>query len=122
LAALDQAVYPMLTCREHLKLAADLRGCEARDQELLEHVSLQDASEKLASHLSTGMRARLKIALAIQNDPDVLMMDEPGAGLDEAGRELVARITKAQAERGALILATNDPLERRLANLELSLS
>ncbi len=122
LAALDQALYPSLTCREHLLLASDLRGCEARDQELLEKISLAEAADKPASQLSTGMRTRLKMALAIQNDPEVLLLDEPGAGLDEDGRALVALIADEQSSRGALIFATNDPFERRLANLELSIS
>lgn len=121
-AALDQALYPALTVREHLLLAADLRCCDARDQELLEKIDLVDAADRLASHLSTGMRARLKMALAIQNDPDVLLLDEPGAGLDEAGRALVQQISDEQSQRGALIIATNDPLERRLANFELALA
>lgn len=121
-AALDQALYPNLTVREHLLLAADLRCCEPRDQELIELIDLVDAADRLASHLSTGMRARLKMALAIQTDPEVLLLDEPGAGLDEPGRELVKTITDQQSKRGALIIATNDPLERRLANLELALA
>lgn len=62
------------------------------------------------------------MALAVQHEPDVLLLDEPGAGLDEAGRGLVAEIAEEQAGRGALIFATNDPVERRLANLELSIS
>lgn len=122
LSALDQALYPTMTCREHLTFAADVRNCDAREQELLEKISLVDAADKPASQLSTGMRARLKMALAIQNDPEILLLDEPCAGLDEAGRDLVVVIAKEQSERGALVIATNDPLERRLANLELTIS
>ncbi len=122
LCALEQSVYAQLTVEEHLELTADLRGCPARIEELLEKIDLAYARDVLASHLSTGMKARLKLAMAIQANPVALLLDEPGAGLDEAGRNLVARITAEQAERGCLVVATNDPIERRLANLELELA
>jgi len=122
LCALDQSVYSQLTVEEHLELTADLRGCPARIDELLKKIDLAYARDVVAGHLSTGMRARLKIAMAIQADPAALLLDEPGAGLDEDGRNLVARITSEQSERGCVIVATNDPAERRLANLELELA
>lgn len=122
LCALEQALYGQLTVAEHLELTADLRGCPARVDELLEKVNLGYASAVPASQLSTGMKARLKLAMAIQPEPKALLLDEPGAGLDEEGRNLVDRITSEQSARGCLIVATNDPLERRLANLELQLA
>jgi ABC-type multidrug transport system ATPase subunit len=119
--ALEQSLYAPLTTAEHLHLAADLRGCEARESALLDLVGLSGARDLHASELSTGMKARLKLALAIQTDPQVLILDEPGASLDEMGRSLVERIVEQQADRGCLVFATNDPAERRLANLELRL-
>ncbi len=121
LSALDQALYPHLTVREHLILASDLRGCPARTEELLVRIGLVEAGDRFAALLSTGMRSRLRLALAIQPEPALLLLDEPGASLDEDGRTLVASICDEQGQRGCLILATNDPEERRLANLELNL-
>jgi len=72
--------------------------------------------------MSTGMKARLKLALAIQANPLLLLLDEPSAGLDEHGRALVESIAREQTQRGCLVLATNDPAERRLATLELELA
>lgn len=122
LSALEQALYPNLTVGEHLQFAADLRGCEARTDELLGQVGLGYARDFPASQLSTGMKSRVKIAMAVQARPKVLLLDEPGAGLDEAGRALVDEIAAEQTQRGCLIVATNDPAERRLANLELELA
>jgi len=65
------------------------------------------------------MRARLKLALALQPDPDVLLLDEPGAGLDEAGRALIEGVVASQLKKGVVVLATNEPLERRFATFEL---
>ncbi len=120
-AALEMALYSSLTVVEHLRLAADLRGCDARSDELLDMVGLTYARELSAGQLSTGMKARLKLAMAIQPRPAVLLLDEPSAALDEQGRALVAQIAQEQTARGALVVATNDPQERSLATHELAL-
>lgn len=120
-AALDQPVYPTLTVAEHLELAAELRGCPARVQELLDEVEMRYAADVAGRHLSTGMRARLKFALAVQAEPPAVLLDEPGAGLDERGRGLVSSLIDSRRARTAFILATNDPLERRYATHELAL-
>lgn len=120
-AALEMALYSSLTVDEHLALSADLRGCESRADELLDMVGLAYARDLPAGQLSTGMKARLKLAMAIQPRPTVLLLDEPGAALDEQGRALVARIAEEQTARGALVVATNDPQERSLATHELVL-
>ncbi len=120
-AALEMALYASLTVDEHLDLAAKLRGCDPRKDELLESVNLAYARDLPAAQLSTGMKARLKLAMAVQPRPTVLLLDEPGAALDEEGRELVKRIAEEQTQRGALVVATNDPQERRLATHELVL-
>ncbi|CAN5675825.1 heme ABC exporter ATP-binding protein CcmA [soil metagenome] len=117
-SALDQALYADLNASEHLYLAGDLRGVPARSDELLAKVDLADMPVR---EMSTGMRARLRMALAIQAEPFALLLDEPGASLDEPGRKLVADIADEQAARGCLILATNDPRERRFADFELEL-
>ncbi len=121
LSALEQSLYPSLTALEHLDLAARLRACESRAGSLLKMVGLEHASDLQAGHLSTGMKARLKMALAVQAQPAVLLLDEPGASLDEEGRALVEAIVLEQAARGCVLFASNDPSERRLANLELRL-
>ena len=120
-AALEMALYAPLTVDEHLRLAADLRGCEPRTDELLESVGLAYARDLPATQLSTGMKARLKLAMAVQPRPTVLLLDEPGAALDEEGKALVARLADEQTARGALVVATNDPAERRLATHEIAL-
>lgn len=120
-AALDQPVYPVLTVAEHLLLAADLRGCDARVEELLDEVELTYAAGVAGRHLSTGMRARLKFALAVQAEPQTILLDEPSAGLDERGRQVVDRLVHRRRERTAFIIATNDPQERKYASHEISL-
>lgn len=119
-SALDLSTYPQLTAREHLRIFAEIRNCPPRDKELLGYVGLTD-SDLPAGQLSSGQRSRLRLALAIQSEPKVLFLDEPGAAMDEFGRELVTRIVSDQLARGCAILATNDPLERRFATHVLEL-
>ncbi|MCA0360019.1 MAG: ABC transporter ATP-binding protein [Armatimonadetes bacterium] len=118
-AALDLALYPQLTAREHLEYAGALRGVPARVEELLGLVGLAEAIEKRCGAMSTGMRARMKLALAIQHSPDVLVLDEPTAALDEQGRAVVDAVVHGFA--GACLIATNDPEDRRWATHELDL-
>ncbi len=120
-SALDLSLYSDLSVAEHLEFTGSLRGCNSRAQELLELVGLSRSAKVLAEHLSSGMRARLRLAIALQATPDVLLLDEPSASLDGEGRDLVARICKTQLESGCVILATNDPLEQQLATHELKL-
>jgi ABC-type multidrug transport system ATPase subunit len=120
-SALDLALWPQLSAREHLDLAADLRGLPRSPMQSLTEVGLEDNADKLVSQFSTGMRARLKFALATQHSPGLLILDEPSASLDQFGRDLVVRTVEAAQERGAVVLATNDPADRRLATHELEL-
>ncbi|MBS1720501.1 MAG: ABC transporter ATP-binding protein [Armatimonadetes bacterium] len=120
-AALDMSVYPHLSVREHLEFTAAAREIDSNPVQEIAAVGLAGAEEKLGHQLSTGMKTRLKLAMAVQAKPPVLVLDEPSAGLDDAGRALVERILSEQRERGLAILATNDPTERGLATVELHL-
>lgn len=120
-SAIDQAVYSNLTVAEHLEFTADCRGTDANVRFWLERIGLAAFADRPAGLLSTGMRARLKLALAAQAGPQILALDEPGAALDADGIALIDDLVREQAERGACILATNDPAERRYGNLELAI-
>ncbi|HET6645185.1 MAG TPA: ABC transporter ATP-binding protein [Fimbriimonadales bacterium] len=113
-------LYPMLSAEEHLQLAGNLRGIPASCG-LLDRVGLHAKARDRVSTYSTGMRSRLKFALAIQQRPELLVLDEPGAGLDKGGRALLDELVDEQRKRGAIVLATNDPAERRFGDLELRL-
>lgn len=121
MAAIEMALYPALSCVEHLRLTADLRGCNERSEELLGRVGLLPAADLASSRLSTGMKSRLRLAMALQGEPLVLLLDEPGAAMDEAGKALLDGIVEEQSARGVLVYATNDPAERRHATHELAL-
>ncbi|MET3978297.1 ABC-type multidrug transport system ATPase subunit [Mucilaginibacter sp. UYP25] len=91
------AIYQHLTGRENLlNRAMLLQVNEAKVDEMLKLVQLTDAADKKAGQYSLGMKQRLGIALALLNDPKLLILDEPTNGLDPNGiieiRELMLRL------------------------------
>ena len=80
---------------------------EARIQELLETVNLTDAAAKKIGALSGGMRQRLGIAQAMINNPVILILDEPTAGLDPRERIRFRNLISKFAEDRIVIIATH---------------
>ena len=111
LFAPDAPVYRELSALENLRFFARARGLKISDEELrahLERFALKGRAADLAGELSSGLRARLGFAVATLHAPSLLLLDEPSANLDEAGRELLAGVLAEQRQRGLALLATND--------------
>ncbi|MGM0651506.1 MAG: ABC transporter ATP-binding protein [Bacillota bacterium] len=107
-------LYGQLTALENLEFFSDLRGMSKSMQglnNLLERVQLTRNTKLPVSVYSSGMKQRLKIALALLHEPPILLLDEPTATLDQDGKELVNKIIKEQAEKGIVLIATNDSAE-----------
>ena len=120
-AALDLALYPQLSAHEHVTLFAKFRGIADPGAQVLEQVGLGDTGNKHVGAFSTGMRARLKLVLATFYGPEVLLLDEPTAALDDEGQSLIGETVRRQLEKGAVILATNSETDRKYATHELEL-
>jgi ABC-2 type transport system ATP-binding protein len=104
--------YPELTVVENLHWAGHLRGLrapalEAAIDDALEQLQLTDLSERLAGRLSAGMAQRLGLAQAVLHKPDILILDEPTAGLDPLQTEQIRELLAALAVDCSLILATH---------------
>ncbi len=107
LSAPDAPVYRELTCLENLQFFSG--GADADTlQTHLSNWNLDKRAHDLAGELSSGLRARLGLAVAAWFEPPILLLDEPSANLDEGGRELVEKLIAAQRARGVTLLATND--------------
>jgi heme exporter protein A len=122
----DLSLYGELTAEENLDFFERVRGRTStpdRARALLGEVGLppESHSKKSLSSLSTGQRQRVKLAYATLHDPGVLLLDEPGANLDEAGRAVVQRIVASQRSRGITIIASNDLRDLALADETVAL-
>ncbi len=84
----DFGVYDNLSARELLRYLAALKGVHGaqRIEAMLEAVNLHQVADRLVGGFSGGMRQRLGIAQALINDPDLVIVDEPTAGLDPEER------------------------------------
>jgi heme exporter protein A len=124
LVAPDLTLYGELTALENLEFFARVRSLAwspAEAEALLARVGLAGRGRDLAGTFSSGMRVRLKYAVALQPEPRALLLDEPTAMLDVGGAEVVEGIIAEQRRRGVLVLATNDPSETRHGDLFLDL-
>lgn len=123
-AATDGALYGALSALEHLRWWATLHNLPISEEGLITHLQRYELAA-YAHHwvrtFSTGMRQRLRLAIATLCRPPVLLLDEPGAGLDEAGKRLLEQTLHEHGQSGIVILATNDPGEYRYATLHLRL-
>ena len=84
----DFGVYDNLTAHEFLSYFAALKGVHSRKrvEEMLEMVNLHAVAKRTVGGFSGGMKQRLGIAQALINDPDLVIVDEPTAGLDPEER------------------------------------
>lgn len=98
-------LYPSLSARENLLFFARFTGVsEAKVDELLKMVDLDPAEKKSFSTFSLGMKQRLGIALALMNDPELLIFDEPTNGLDPEGIVQVRTILKDLSRMGKTLI------------------
>jgi ABC-2 type transport system ATP-binding protein len=105
----DFGVYPNLTALEFLQYFAALKGVRdpARLRRMLEMVNLHEHADRQAAGFSGGMRRRLGIAQALLNDPDVLIVDEPTAGLDPEERLRFRHLLSEIGLRKLVIVSTH---------------
>lgn len=104
--------YAHFTVEEFLRYMCVLKNipakiAETRIQELLETVNLADARKKKVGALSGGMRQRMGIAQAMLNEPGILILDEPTAGLDPRERIRFRNLISHFSEERTVILATH---------------
>ncbi|MES3024070.1 MAG: ABC transporter ATP-binding protein [Pseudomonadota bacterium] len=105
----DFGVYPNLSALEFLQYFAALKGVDdpQRPAQVLELVNLHGQAARQASTFSGGMRRRLGIAQALLNDPDILVVDEPTAGLDPEERLRFRHLLSELGMRKLVIVSTH---------------
>ena len=104
--------YPEFSVKDYLLYIASLKGirpvvAKKRVKELLEQVGLSKAANKKMKKLSGGMKRRVGIAQAILNNPKILILDEPTAGLDPTERVRFRNMISELSKERIVILSTH---------------
>ncbi len=117
---------PFLSARENVELAEEIRGLTpgAPKRDLLGSVGLAERSAQRVSRLSAGEQVRVAVARALAAEPELLLVDEPTARLDQANALTLAALLSrlARETQSAVVCATHDPLLIEQADARLALA
>lgn len=111
-------LYDDLTCRENLVYYGRLYAvdnCSGRADEALSRLGLAHRAQRRVRTLSNGMQKRLAIARAILHQPQVLLLDEPVAGLDRESIGILRALLEEWTENGRSVVMTTHYLELGLS-------
>ena len=114
-------LYPALTALENLAFwqkASGLASDRKTLTDMLGHVGLARHALTRAGVFSRGMKQRLSLARVLLQKPGILLLDEPGTGLDAASHQLLDEEIRSAAARGACVIAVSHDMEhdRELAD------
>ena len=116
-------LYEDLTAVENLRFACALYGADVRRvAEALERVGLAEVGGERVAGFSHGMRQRLALARGLLRGPELLLLDEPYAGLDAAAKAMVDQVVLAARTAGhTVVLATHEPVREGLVTATVSM-
>jgi ABC-2 type transport system ATP-binding protein len=112
----EYAFYPMLSCLENLRFFAGIQGQRGahlarRVNEVAAFARIETVLRRRAGELSGGLRRRLNLAIGLLTEPDILLLDEPTAGVDPQSRGFLLDSIRALAGAGKIIVYTSHYME-----------
>jgi heme exporter protein A len=117
----DLFFYDELTANENLQFFARVSGIGQHNfDEELSKMGLKGRGNDLVKSYSSGMKQRLKYILALIKNPPLMLLDEPTANLDKAGKAIVSDIIQSR-NAGITVIATNEPDEFKFSERKIEL-
>lgn len=112
----ERGMYPRMKVRDHLVYYGRLSGLRgatagATADEWLERLGLADRADDIVQSLSSGNQQRVQLALALLDEPDLLVLDEPFSGLDPIAVGMLSEVLREQVARGAALLLSSHQLD-----------
>jgi ABC-2 type transport system ATP-binding protein len=112
----ERGLYPAMRAGEQVVYFARLHGFSRHDADtqaraVLAELGLEDGWNDRTDHLSGGLQQRLQLATALVHDPEVVVLDEPFAGLDPVAVDALSDSLRQRAGRGATVLFSSHQLD-----------
>jgi ABC-2 type transport system ATP-binding protein len=112
----EYALYPMLSCRENLRFFGGVQGLagtrlKARIEAVASFARIEGVLARRAGQLSGGLKRRLNLAIGLLTDPQVLLLDEPTAGVDPQSRAFLLDSIRSLARADRIIIYTSHYME-----------
>ena len=112
-----------LTTIEHFEFHAKFKSIinTLSIQEMIQMIGLENSTDKQIRYFSSGMKQRLKLALAIFSNAPILLLDEPCSNLDKEGYALYKQLIQQYAMHKLIIVGSNDPEEYAFCTQQINL-
>jgi ABC-type multidrug transport system ATPase subunit len=112
-----------LTTLEHFEFHTTFKSLihSLTIKEMIQLIGLENATQKQIRYFSSGMKQRLKLALAIFSTAPILLLDEPCSNLDKEGYALYKQLIQQYAMHKLIIVGSNDPEEYAFCNQQINL-
>ena len=111
----ERGMYQRMKVRDHLVYYATMCGLRESSGTVvdrwLERLGLTDRAGDAVQNLSSGNQQRVQLALALINEPELLVLDEPFSGLDPIAAKTLSDVLREQVERGAALLLSSHQLD-----------
>ncbi len=112
----ERGLYPRMKVREQVRYFGRLAGLDAgtaarQTDRWIERLGLGERADALVQELSGGNQQRVQLAVSLVHDPDLLVLDEPFAGLDPVAAETMRSIIAERAAAGASVLFSSHQLD-----------